>query len=142
MLRILVAALVLIQTPLVLADAQDEIDYRQGVYRVVGGHMKAMSTAMRKGVYTENIAVHAKGMKDIASVAAGVFPASSSEGKTKALPAIWEQPDAFKEAMDKFVTAANGIATAVESGDQKAIGGAMRALGGSCKNCHDNFKAD
>lgn len=142
MLRIVLAALIFIQAPLVFADPEGEVNYRKGVFRIVGGHMSAMGAIMRQGVYTDDLAYHANGMKQIAAIAPTVFPESSKEGKTDALPGIWEEPDAFKERMDKFVSAANGIAAAVESGDRREIGGAMQALGGSCKGCHDNYKAD
>lgn len=35
------------------------------------------------------------------------------------------------------VTAANAIAKAAAAGDQAGVTAAMRALGGSCKGCHD-----
>ena len=142
MIRFILAALVLIQGSIAFADPEGEVNYRKGVYRVVGGHMSAMGAIMRNGVYSGDLAYHANGMKQISMIAPNVFPESSREGKTNALPAVWEKPEAFKEAMDKFVAAANGIAAAVESGDRREIGGAMKALGGSCKGCHDNFKAD
>lgn len=142
MLRTLVAVLIVFSSSIALADAEGEVNYRKGVFKVVGGHMSAIGAMLRHGVYGDNLAYHANGMKDISAIAPTVFPESSSEGKTAALPVIWEQPEAFQEAMDKFVSAANGMAAAVESGDPKKIGGAVRALGGSCKNCHDNFKAD
>ena len=142
MLRIFLTALILVQSSIAFADAEGEIKYRKGVYQVVRGHMAAMGSMMRDGVYMENLAFHANGMKDIATITPTVFPAGSGDGKTNALTAIWEQPGEFKAAMDKFVNAANGIASAVESRDRAKIGGAMKALGGSCKNCHDNFKAD
>ena len=127
---------------MVFADPEGEVNYRKGVFRVVGGPMSAMGAIMRQGVYTDELAYHANGMKQIAKIAPVVFPETSKEGKTDALPAIWEQPEAFKERMNKFVSAADGLATAVENGDRREIGGAMQALGGSCKGCHDNFKAD
>jgi cytochrome c556 len=140
--RIVLACLLFVQAPLVLADAEGEINYRKGVYRVVGGHMAALGAILRNGVYSDDLAYHANGMKEIARIAPTLFPEGSGEGKTSALPEIWEEPEAFQEAMERFVSAADGMAAAVAAGDKKQIGGAIRELGGSCKNCHDNFKAD
>lgn len=142
MLRVFLAVVVLIQSSFVLADAEGEIAYRKGVMKVVGGHMSAMGAILRKGVHTDDLGYHADGMADIAAIAPNVFPAGSGEGKTDSLPAIWEQPEAFKVAMDKFVAAADGMSAAVDSGDRSKIGPAIKALGGSCKGCHDDFKAD
>ncbi len=142
MIRLVLAFFLLVQAPLTLADAEGEINYRKGVYKVVGGHMSAIMAIIRQGVRTDELAYHANGMKEIAKIAPTVFPAGSGEGKTAALPAIWEEPEDFQEAMDKFVTAADGFAAAVASGERAQIGGAIQALGGSCKNCQDNYKAD
>lgn len=142
MRKFFLACLLVAQAPMVLADAEGEINYRKGVYKVVGGHMSAIMAIIRQGVHSNELAYHANGMKEISKIAPTVFPEGSGEGKTSALPAIWEEPEEFDEAMNKFVTAADGFASAVASGDRKQIGGAIQALGGSCKNCHDNFKAD
>jgi cytochrome c556 len=70
-----------------------------------------------------------------------VFPEGSGDGKTGALPAIWEKPAEFKIVLNKFVVAANEMAEAADSGEMSAIGPAIKKLGGSCKGCHDNFRA-
>lgn len=142
MIKFVLACLIFLQAPLALADAEGQINYRQGVYKSVGGHMSSIMAILRQGVYGDNLAFHANAMKDLAGVAPTVFPEGSDVGKTDALAAIWEEPEEFQAAMDKFVTAANGFAAAAESGDRKQIGGAIQALGGSCKGCHDNYKAD
>ncbi len=135
----LVASLV---SPLAQADAEAEIAYRKGVMKIVGGHMTGLGTILRKGVHGEDLQFHARGMANIAAIVPDVFPAGSGDGKTEALKAIWEKPEAFSSAVEKFVTAANNINTAVESGDKAAIGGAIKQLGGSCKGCHDDFRED
>jgi cytochrome c556 len=124
------------------ADAAGEIKYRQGVMKVVGGHMASMGAVLRGRVHMSNLQMHAQGMADIAKIVPEVFPAGSGDGKTEALPAIWEKPDEFKAGLDKFVKAANEMAVAAGSGDMQAIGPAIKALGGSCKGCHDDFKEE
>ena len=142
MFRFLLAVVILVQGPIALADAEAEIAYRKGVMKVVGGHMSAMGAILRNGIHTDDLGYHAEGMAAIAEIAPDVFPAGSGEGKTKALPEIWEKPEAFRGAMDQFVSAADDMASAVGGGDRAQIGPAIKALGGSCKGCHDDFKAD
>ena len=125
-----------------LADAAGEIKYRQGVMAVVGGHMSSMGAILRGRVHMSDLKYHARGMANIAKVVPNVFPAGSGEGKTEALPAIWEKPDVFKAGLDKFIKAANEMSEVAESGDMQAIGPAIKALGGACKGCHDDFREE
>ncbi len=58
---------------------------------------------------------------------------------TRALPAIWENPQGFGEAWMGFAAAANGVA-AVAGDGLEALQGAMGPLGASCGSCHRNFR--
>ncbi len=122
------------------ADAAGEIKYRQGVMGVVGGHMSSMVAILRGDVHMDDLKLHAQGMANIATVVPSVFPPGSGDGKTEALAIIWEKPEAFKAAIDKYVDAANGIKKAADSGDMQAVGPAIKKLGGACKGCHDDFR--
>ena len=124
------------------ADAEADINYRTAVMTSVGGHMKAIGTILRGGVHGEDLGFHAHALADLTKIVPEIFPAGSGEGKTEALPAIWQKPDDFKLAVHKFVDAANGLAEAVDSGDKAQIGPAASALGKACKNCHDNFRKE
>jgi len=128
--------------PAVMADSKTETEYRQAVYKSIGGHMTAIVTSLKNQVHMEYFAMHALCLASLANVAPNVFPEGSATEKSKALPAIWENRAEFDAAMDKFVDAANNFATVAESGDMSKVGNAMKALGGSCKGCHDNFKAE
>ena len=86
--------------------------------------------------------MHARGMAALADLAPGVFAADTQSEKSKAMDAIWEDPEAFSMAMDKFVVAAKNMPAAADTGDRAQIGQAMQALGGSCKGCHDDFKEE
>jgi cytochrome c556 len=71
------------------------------------------------------------------------FPAGSGPAdgiKTEALQAIWEKPAEFKAEIDKFVAEAAKFQALAQAGDVAAIGEGMKALGGSCKSCHDKFR--
>ena len=141
---IVVSALALLTSPLVSADGDAEFKYRQGVMKTVGGQMSSMAAVLRGQVYGDNLAFHARGMADLAEIVPHVFPEGSGVSKSEALPAIWENPDEFKEAVTQFVDAANEMAKVAEAGkgNSGAIGPAMNALGKSCKGCHDNFREE
>ena len=62
------------------------------------------------------------------------------EGNGDALPAVWERPDDFKAAEDKFHTAVSELNTAAQSGNLEEIKVAYGNAGASCKACHDTFR--
>ena len=62
-------------------------------------------------------------------------------GKTRALPAIWSKPEDFLAAQKMFSERATKLLAAAKSKDVAAVTAAFRDVGGSCKNCHDNFRS-
>lgn len=69
------------------------------------------------------------------------FDPSTKGEKSRALPAIWEQPDKFKEAAQRFESEADKLAQVSKGGDENAIKAQIGAVGKACANCHDNFRA-
>jgi cytochrome c556 len=140
MRAIMLCVLGMMSSQWAMADADADIAYRKGVMSVVGGHMKSMGTILKGRVHSSDLAYHADAMKAVAAIAPTVFPEGSGEGKTNAMLSIWEEPAAFKQSMDDYVAAANGMAAAVASNDMKLVGPAIKQLGGTCKGCHDDYK--
>lgn len=62
-------------------------------------------------------------------------------GKTRALPEIWSKPAEFAAAQKMFADKVAPLSAAVKARNAEAVGAAFREVGGSCKNCHDNFRA-
>lgn len=58
--------------------------------------------------------------------------------KTNALPAVWEDPKAFEAAGGVWYAAEQKVRAATDEASFKA---AFPALGGSCKGCHEKFRA-
>jgi cytochrome c556 len=125
-----------------LADGEVEAQYRASVMKSIGGHMSSMATILKNQVHMEDLVMHANGLAGLADIAPEVFPEGSNIDKSKALPAVWEKPEDFGKAMDRFVEAAEGMALAAATEEMSEIGPAIQALGGSCKGCHDDFKAE
>jgi len=125
-----------------LADGEVEVQYRQAVMKSIGGHMASMATILKNQVHMEDLVLHAKGLAGLADIAPEIFPEGSNTGKSKALPAVWENPEEFSEAMQRMIDAAEGMASAAATEDMSEIGPAIQALGGSCKGCHDDFQAE
>lgn len=57
--------------------------------------------------------------------------------ETRALPAIWSNPDGFTAAWTQFNTALDAVAATTDEAGFKV---AFPQLGAACKNCHDQFR--
>lgn len=120
----------------------DDIEYRQAVYKAIGGHMTALVNIIRQDVpHTDDVAVHAEGIADLAPLTRHIFPEGSGEGDTEALPEIWEDPEGFEERRQAFEDAAQQVNNAA-GGPMRQFVGAFQELGDTCKDCHDNYREE
>jgi cytochrome c556 len=85
---------------------------------------------------------HAQGLATGVKELDRIFPAGSNVGESEALPLIWEEPDAFAEAIAKAQETTAAFVAAAESGDKEAIGEAFRNVGISCRGCHDRYRVE
>lgn len=70
--------------------------------------------------------------------AEGLFPEGSGGGDTRAKPEIWSDRAGFDASMHAAQEAAAALAAVTE---EAAYEPAMRALGGSCRGCHEKYRA-
>lgn len=63
------------------------------------------------------------------------------QGNGDALPAIWQQPEAFKAEQEQFLAAVDELNTAAQSGNLEQIKASFGKAGASCKSCHDAYRA-
>jgi cytochrome c556 len=68
------------------------------------------------------------------------FDPSTKGEKSRALPALWEQPDKVKEAITRFQSEVDKLNQVAKGGDEGAIKTQIGAVGKACANCHDNFR--
>ncbi len=70
-----------------------------------------------------------------------LFPEGSIVGDSKALPVIWENKADFDGIFAKDLEAAKAMKAAAEAGDADAYGAALKAIGGSCGECHQKYRS-
>ena len=70
-----------------------------------------------------------------------LFPEGSIVEDSKALPAIWEEWDAFTAIVETGKTAAAEGLAAAEAGDAAGYATALQALGATCGKCHQQFRS-
>jgi cytochrome c556 len=68
------------------------------------------------------------------------FDPSTKNEKSRALPAIWEQPDKVKDAAQRLQSEVGKLQSVAKEGDESAIKAQIGAVGKACANCHDNFR--
>jgi len=125
-----------------LAGPADTIKYRQNAMKA-NAAISASLNAIAKG----EVKADAAAIQGLASALAGLakatpsqFPEDSKQGDTVALPAIWEKPAEFSQAVTAFITATANLEAAAKTGDMKAVADAQAAVGRSCGGCHQAFR--
>ncbi|MCF3973625.1 c-type cytochrome [Paracoccus salsus] len=148
-MRLIKSALVagLIAVP-VLATAQsgeDALEARHGYMRMLAINMGTLA-GMAKGEIEYDEAAASTAGANIAALsqygAVALFVPGTANGEideSDALPAIWEKPEQFAQKFTAFAEVASGASEAVKGG-QDNVGPALQKLGGTCKDCHDDFR--
>jgi len=70
------------------------------------------------------------------------FSADGNYAPSRAKPEIWQEPDAFKNRKERFLTAVNRLAEVSGSSNMPAIRAAVDEVQKSCKSCHDKFRSE
>lgn len=70
-----------------------------------------------------------------------LFPEGSIVGDSEALPAIWENWEAFLAIVETGKTAAQAGLDAAKAGDAAGYNAALQTLGGTCGQCHQQFRS-
>lgn len=140
---VLAVALALGAAPLALSgpSADEAIQARQKAMEEVGDAMKPL-VAIAKKEKPFDAAVVRKGGEAIAAglkAAEGHFPAGSEKGsvETSAKATVWSDAAGFAASMKASRDAAAAMGGV---GEEAAFGPAMKALGGSCKGCHEAYR--
>lgn len=63
-----------------------------------------------------------------------------TSAKTAALPAIWNEPDKFKQAQDRLQSEVAKLVEVSQRGDEGAVKAQIGATGKACGGCHENFR--
>jgi len=123
--------------------AENSIKYRKAVMQAMAGHTGAF-TLIAFGMVDqpEFLQSHANALADAGAQLSVLFPEGSGEGDTDALSDIWSDSEAFSTAVAKGEKASADLQSAAASGDKKAIVAAFKALGQSCKGCHESYREE
>ncbi|AEA82035.1 cytochrome c, class II [Stutzerimonas stutzeri DSM 4166] len=145
-------AAVLLASTAVQAQMKPEemVETRQAGYQFMSwnmGKIKAQVIDGKEPYDQAKVAAAANAIAAIANSGMGSLysPDSTTEqlGKaTRLKPEFFQNLDEAGQIGRNFTAAANQLAKVAAEGDQAAIKKAFGDVGGSCKSCHDKFRAD
>lgn len=125
------------------AKPEDAIKYRKNALFVMQQHYARIG-AMASG----KVPFNAQAAADNAAIAEtmsklpwAAFGEGTDLGETKARPEIWQEQAKFKAAAEKMQGEMSKLAAAARTGNLDRIKTAFQATSGSCKACHDDFRA-
>ena len=117
------------------------IEQRQKLMKANNADGKALKTAVSEKDYA-TIELKAKDIAGNADKIDGLFPKGSTSDKSRALPAIWEKWDGFKQHASDLKKAATELADAAAKKDAKLVDAKFKAVTGACGSCHNDFRAE
>ena len=111
----------------------------------IGKSAKAINRELAGG--SPNLATiraSAATISNLSRKASGWFPKGTGPelGKTGAKPEIWQNWPDFTAKLHNFQAAAKVFNSAAAGGDVGAIKARFGDLGGTCKACHDKYRAE
>lgn len=145
-LAIFAAALAIPAAAFAADPVLDTIEARQGFYKLLGANMGVLA-GMAKGqidydAAAAQTAADNMGTLTMYNVGHLYMPGTSSadSDKTRALPAIWEDFPGVQEKGAAFVEAVKAMQAVAGAGKDEMVA-ALGPLGGTCKACHDDYRA-
>lgn len=121
------------------------IHYRQNVYGLIGWNFGALGEMVRdKRPWDAAEATRrAERIAQLSKMTDEGFPPGSDQGATTdAKPDIWKNLPDFEAKMNDFRREADALASTARTGDLDATKAQFAKTGGTCKACHDEYKAD
>ena len=68
--------------------------------------------------------------------------ATATIGGTKALPAVWDDPEGFAARINEFQSATDALAASAAANDREGFAEALASTTGACKACHDSYRVE
>ena len=134
------AGVFLISGLAVLAQQGDPITQRQNLMKSNQEQLRAL-TSMSRGQVPFNAAAAQAALQRIeqnARQTPALFPAGSQQGKTDALPVIWERKADFDARAVKLEQDAKAAQAGIT--DQASLQAAVQRVGQNCGGCHETYR--
>jgi cytochrome c556 len=121
---------------------EDAVKYRQSAMALIGNHFGRIFGQLKADKpNVQTIQSSAALVETLGALPFEAFVPDSTLPNSKAKPEIWTEQEKFKAAAQKMQAAVAKLNTAAKGGDVAAIKAAFSDAGGTCKGCHDDFRA-
>ena len=122
--------------------AKGIVKERMQLMKSYAASMKAINVELRDMASVNYILINAEANKiaESSQTIMGLFPPGSGGGVSEASPKIWQNPDDFMKIIEDLKKAARKLAQSTGTGVPKLVIENFRALGGTCKNCHQKYR--
>ena len=136
-------AMVMLAVPLPRDRALQVMHVRHEGMEAIGDAFKALHRALGSSD-TATVRANAAKIAQLSQQASVWFPAGTGPdvGKTRAKPEIWQSADDFGSKLRGFQVAAAAFNNAARGSDAAAMNARFNDLGGTCKACHDKYRAE
>ncbi len=138
-----VAATFVLPASAQFAKAEDAIKYRKNALFVMQQNFgRVAGMAAGKIPFDAKVAAESAATAEfVARLPWAGFGPGTDSGDTKAKPEIWAQKAKFDDYAHKMEAEMTKLAAAAKTGNLDSIKTAVNATGGTCKSCHDDFRA-
>lgn len=121
----------------------DAIKYRKAVMSAMAAHTSAFSLINFGRVeHQDHLIAHVDALAALGTQLKVLFPAGTGTGDTDALPLIWQEQEKFGQQLKASEKSTADLRAAVAAGDKAATMKAFKAVGESCKGCHDRYRKE
>jgi cytochrome c556 len=136
-------AMMMLAVPLPRDRALQVMHVRHEGMEAIGDAFKALHRALGSSD-TGTVRSNAAKIAQLSQQASVWFPAGTGPdvGKTRAKAEIWQTADDFGAKLRSFQAAAAALNNAARGGDAAAMNARFGDLGGTCKACHDKYRAE
>lgn len=122
--------------------AQDAVAARKAGFKAAKEAMGNIKSALESGSDLAVVKLNAEKLVQVAQGSGPLFPPGSDVGDTKAKASIWSNMDDFKAKGAAFNAESAKLVQLAATGDAAAVKKQFAAVGGTCKACHDSYKAE
>ncbi|WP_226779855.1 c-type cytochrome [Oceaniglobus trochenteri] len=121
------------------ADAHaDAVKARMELMKTIGAQTKILGTNAKGDFDAEAVQAAATKLHEAAMMIPEAFEANETNDESEALPKIWEDFEGFTAKAEGLQEASMA---AMDVTDAAALGAAMGDIGGACKACHSEYRA-
>jgi cytochrome c556 len=115
---------------------------RMAAMKTMGQELKSIEAilAMEPQARVGALRQHAKALHEICHNAGSLFPLGSLDHHSKALPDIWEKPEAFEAEMERLHRATEALIASATHGDMTKIRTSVEQVQETCRSCHEGFR--